>query len=82
MSRNEVQWRCRRSILELDLLFSNFFERKYDLLTDQERIVFHELILKEDPFLQDIFFNQPSHHPLVSKMLQFHSGSGICSTTS
>ena len=81
MSRNEVQWRCRRSILELDLLFSNFFESHYDLLSPQERLLFHELILEEDPVLQDIFFNLPSDHSLVTKMLDSQTGEGICSKT-
>ena len=82
MSRYEVQWRCRRSILELDLLFSKFFKHHYDQLSKEDQALFHELVLEEDPVLQDLFFNHTEHHPFIAKMLDCHSESGMCSISS
>ena len=39
-----LKWRCRRGMLELDLLLQPFVEKVYPALSEQERHVFHELL--------------------------------------
>ncbi len=39
-----LKWRCRRGMLELDLLLQPFVENRYSQLPDEERAQFHELL--------------------------------------
>lgn len=34
--RERLRWRCRRGMLELDLLFQRFIAREFDRLTDHD----------------------------------------------
>jgi len=49
MSR--LRWRCRRGMLELDLLLGNFLERGYDELSRSERVVFVRILEYPDRVL-------------------------------
>ncbi len=51
--RERVRWRCRRGLLELDLLLKQFLERHYAGLTDRERAAFVRLLDLPDPELLD-----------------------------
>ena len=66
MNTNEVRWRCRRSILELDVMMHAFFEKGYEALSAQDKVLFHELLRLEDPELADILLYQKKHHVLTS----------------
>lgn len=48
-----VRWRCRRGLLELDLLLQRFLERDYADLTDREHALFARLLDLPDPELLD-----------------------------
>ncbi len=39
-----LKWRCRRGMLELDLLLQPFVENRYSTLSDEEKVQFHELL--------------------------------------
>ena len=52
MHRNQVYWRCRRGVLELDVLFNPFFEQCYDTLSSDQQSLFIDLLAEEDPELQ------------------------------
>jgi antitoxin CptB len=41
---SQLKWRCRRGMLELDLLLQGFLERGYEMLSAQERETFQELL--------------------------------------
>jgi antitoxin CptB len=49
----KLRWQCRRGMLELDILLQNFLEKKYPTLTDQEKILFEQLLACEDQDLYD-----------------------------
>jgi antitoxin CptB len=55
MQRNEVKWRCRRGLLELDIWLQHFFDQYYDQLAPSEQLLFQQLIHEEDPTLWDWF---------------------------
>lgn len=40
MSDNRLRWRCRRGMLELDLLLQGFLEHGYRRLTSEQRALF------------------------------------------
>ncbi len=46
--RAQLKWRCRRGMLELDLLLQWFLEQGYDTLTEPGRVAFQELLSYPD----------------------------------
>ncbi len=48
----QLKWRCRRGMLELDLLLQGFLEQGYDTLSAQGQISFQELLNYPD---QDLY---------------------------
>jgi antitoxin CptB len=53
-ARNRLMWRCRRGLLELDLVLQRFMEREADALGDEEMLRLGELLEAEDNDLWDI----------------------------
>ena len=51
---DRVRWRCRRGLLELDLLLSRFVERHLLDLAAEERMAFEALLELPDPDLWDL----------------------------
>jgi succinate dehydrogenase flavin-adding protein (antitoxin of CptAB toxin-antitoxin module) len=51
--RERVRWRCRRGLLELDLLLQRFLERHYAALTEREHAALARLLELPDPELLD-----------------------------
>jgi len=45
---NRLLWRCRRGLLELDILLQRFLERYYDELAASGRAAFAELVELQD----------------------------------
>lgn len=71
MTRNYIEWRCRRSTLELDALLRPFFNEHYDDLSQSEKEAFYALIALEDAdILKMICTNDTGSHPILSKVLQ------------
>lgn len=70
-----LRWRCRRGLLELDLLFERFLDRCYAGLTPGERAVFAELLqLPDTQLLKYLQGNdqppEPEFQRLVNKIRQ------------
>lgn len=49
---SKVQWRCKRGMLELDLMLQNFCEVAYVSMTPEKQQVFEQLLEEEDQTLQ------------------------------
>lgn len=49
----KIAWKCRRGMLELDLIFSRFFQEKFAQLTVEEKNTFNLLLDEFDPILAD-----------------------------
>lgn len=47
----KLRWRCRRGMLELDLLLIPFFDERFHTLTEDESRTFSQLLDREDPEL-------------------------------
>ena len=70
---DRVRWRCRRGLLELDLLLKGFLERSYDRLGPEERAAFVELLEQPDNDLLDLAMGRTEPAPryrLVVEMLR------------
>ena len=50
---DRVRWRCRRGLLELDLILARFMERQYAGLDTEARELFNELLEYPDNDLLD-----------------------------
>lgn len=49
-----VRWRCRRGMLEMDILLGRFVEQRYAQLDAQQRVAFDELLDLSDTELWDM----------------------------
>lgn len=47
----QLVWRCRRGMLELDLILARFLETHWDALTKDEQATFERLLHEPDPDL-------------------------------
>lgn len=48
---NRMRWKCRRGMLELDLILKAFLEKKYRSLSSAQRLRFNRLLDEPDPVL-------------------------------
>ena len=58
-----LYWQCRRGMLELDYLFSDFLSREYPLLLPAQQACFADLLKEPDPLLFQWLFQQPDSAP-------------------
>ncbi len=58
-----VRWRCRRGLLELDIVLGRFIEQRYPVLDTEQRMVFDELLDLPDTELWDLVTGkkEPAH---------------------
>ncbi len=58
-----VRWRCRRGLLELDIVLGRFIKQRYPALDDRQRSVFEELLDLPDTHLWDVITGkiEPPH---------------------
>lgn len=52
----KINWKCRRGMLELDLIFRKFFEEIFPGLSVSEQQIFAEFLDEFDPVLADWIF--------------------------
>lgn len=52
---SRLRWRCRRGMLELDILLNQFIDQQYCLLDNQQKNVFDQLLEYPDQLLFDLF---------------------------
>lgn len=50
-STRRLRWRCRRGLLELDILFTRFLDERYARLSAVEQASFQCLLEQPDPTL-------------------------------
>ncbi|MCF6354381.1 MAG: succinate dehydrogenase assembly factor 2 [Candidatus Polarisedimenticolaceae bacterium] len=48
-----LRWQCRRGLLELDLLFEAFLDKRYSSLSDADKESFNQLLEHQDQTLQE-----------------------------
>lgn len=66
-----LRWRCRRGMLELDILFNQFLDSQYVGISDAEKNTFEQLLDYPDQLLFDLFLgHQTSSDPNVSQLIQ------------
>ncbi|MDH5611837.1 MAG: succinate dehydrogenase assembly factor 2 [Gammaproteobacteria bacterium] len=58
ISASQLYWRCRRGMLELDLLLNTFVEAEYNSLTKEDTILFSTMLDYQDQFLLDLLLGK------------------------
>jgi antitoxin CptB len=60
---DRIRWRCRRGLLELDLVLAGFLERGYGRLDEGQRRLFDELLEQPDNDLLDLALGRREPEP-------------------
>jgi len=58
VEKSRLQWRCRRGMLELDLLLQAFVDKAYDALSKSDKHQFHLLLDMQDQELLECLMLQ------------------------
>ena len=58
-----VRWRCRRGLLELDIVLGRFIQQRCASLDNEQRMIFDELLDMPDTELWDVITGkrEPAH---------------------
>jgi len=68
---SKLRWRCRRGMLELDILLNNFVNKKYTQLNFEQKKIFDQLLDYPDQLLFDLFLgHMQSSDNSVSELVQ------------
>ena len=49
LNRDQLRWRCRRGMRELDGVLLGFLEREFDALSERQKSTFAEILNLPDP---------------------------------
>ena len=60
---DRIRWRCRRGLLELDLVLERFLARRFDALDGELRSRFDELLDEPDNDLLDLALGRTEPAP-------------------
>jgi len=65
-AERRLRWRCRRGLLELDIVLGRFVEQRYSGMDGGQRVVFDELLDLPDTELWDLITGrkEPAHEHL------------------
>ena len=73
INKNKLKWKCRRGVLELDTVLSEFYQHHIDELSQVELQEFEALLTIEDPFLLDwLIYGKKvplEHSNIINKIL-------------
>jgi antitoxin CptB len=74
VSLERVRWRCRRGLLELDIVLGRFVVQRYPVMNNGQRMVFDELLDLPDTELWDLITDKRElaheHQRLVLEWLK------------
>jgi len=77
----ELQWACRRGMLELDVLLGNFLNEAYGNLSLQDKQYFVELLSYPDPELFDALLGRSILEDInmarIAELIRQHARSRI-----
>jgi len=69
--QERLRWQCRRSLLELDLLFEAFLENSYNSLSNTDKDTFCQLLEYQDQTLQEWLLGKTTpEDPALVKMVK------------
>ena len=57
-AEKQIRWKCRRGMLELDVILERFLQNGYAQLTSEQRADFERLLDEQDPTLYQWFLQR------------------------
>lgn len=58
LNTNQLVWRCRRGVRELDVLLTRFLATEHAQLSNDEHLAFERLLVVQDPVIMDWLFGK------------------------
>ncbi len=78
INKRRLRWKCRRGMLELDIILQNFFENQYEQLKENEKSIFAQLLDCEDSELWTWFMqNQIPEDNALKTLVQKINGKAL-----
>lgn len=78
-SKRQITWRCRRGMLELDLLLQGFVARCYDQLTPANRTAFITLLDYPDALLFELLMGKSvTTDPEIARVIEQIRATASC----
>ena len=66
----ELKWRCRRGMLELDILLNSYLDKHYNTMSQQQGDIFSEVLDYPDQVLFDLLLgNMQSSDVRVNRLV-------------
>ena len=77
---SELKWRCRRGMLELDILLNTYLDRSYSTMSGEQGALFSQMLDYPDQVLFDLLLgnmqsSDQSINRLVTDIRQAQTGS-------
>ena len=67
---SELKWRCRRGMLELDILLNSYLDKNYSTMSPQQGDIFSEVLDYPDQVLFDLLLgNMQSSDARVNRLV-------------
>ena len=67
---SELKWRCRRGMLELDILLNSYLDKNYNTMSQQQGDLFGEVLDYPDQVLFDLLLgNMQSSDARVNRLI-------------
>ena len=60
LNKQQLVWRCRRGVRELDVLLTRYLDLKYPQLDAQQCEAFERFLEQQDPVIMDWLFGKSS----------------------
>jgi antitoxin CptB len=67
---DRISWRCRRGLLELDLVLTHFLDHRFDGLDAGQRQLFSELLDQPDNDLLDLAMGRREAAPRYQALVE------------
>ena len=69
---SELRWRCRRGMLELDIIFNEFLDKAYSELNSEQKELLDQMLDYPDQLLFDLFLgHMESSDKGISSLVSF-----------
>ena len=79
LTLQQLRWRCRRGVRELDVLFGRFLDETYATLSEDQQIAFERFLNEQDPRIMDWLFGKsaPNDDEFVELVNLLRDQSGL-----
>ena len=76
---SELKWRCRRGMLELDILLNSYLDKNYETMSQQQGAVFSDVLDYPDKVSLDLLMGEmQSSDQSVNALVQSIRQASIC----